>query len=106
MPQIKVIQFDGTENTIEASAGDSLMQNVVDNGVAGIDGDCGGSCACGTCHCFVDEQWRAAAGEADFMEESMLGMRPDREANSRLACQITVSDAMDGMVIRLPEYQM
>ena len=70
------------------------------------DADCGGACACGTCHCFVGEDWKAITGEADAMEESMLGMRPDKADNSRLSCQIEVSEAMDGMVVKLPEFQM
>lgn len=106
MPRIHLIEFNGQEHTIEAEAGDSLMQNVVSNGVPGIDGDCGGGCACGTCHCFIETEWQPATGDVDPMEESMLSMRPDRDGNSRLACQVTVTDAMDGMVVRLPEYQM
>ncbi len=106
MPTITLIEFSGTEHTIEAEVGKSLMQNALDNAVPGIDADCGGACACGTCHCFVGESWGDFAGEADPMEESMLNMRPDREALSRLSCQIEVSDSMEGMVVRLPEYQM
>lgn len=106
MPKIHLIEFSGVEHTIDAQAGESLMQNVVANGVPGIDGDCGGGCACGTCHCFIEAEWQAQTGTVDPMEEGMLSMRPDRAGNSRLACQITVSDAMDGMVVRLPEYQM
>ena len=74
--------------------------------VPGIDADCGGSCACGTCHCFIEEAWIEASGEADPIEEAMLGMRPDRTEGSRLSCQIEVTDDMNGMVVRLPEYQM
>lgn len=106
MPTITVIEFNGHDHTIEAQPGRSLMQNVLDNDVPGIDADCGGACACGTCHCFVPEEWQTVAGAADAMEESMLGMRPDRTGQSRLSCQIQVSDAMEGMVVRLPEYQM
>ena len=106
MPTITVIQHDGTDHTIDAQAGKTLMESVLDNAVPGIDADCGGACACGTCHCFVPEEWQAVAGDADPMEESMLGMRPDRADNSRLSCQIQVSNAMEGMVIRLPEFQM
>ena len=106
MPTITFIEFSGTEHAIDAEVGKSLMQNAVDIGVPGIDADCGGACACGTCHCFVGEAWTESAGEANPLEESMLSMRPDREASSRLSCQIDVSDAMEGMVVRLPEYQM
>jgi 2Fe-2S ferredoxin len=106
MPTITVIEFDGQDHTIEVQSGRTLMENVLESGVPGIDADCGGACACGTCHCFVAEDWREIAGEADPMEESMLGMRPDRIETSRLSCQIQVSDEMEGMVVRLPEFQM
>lgn len=106
MPTITLIDFGGTSHTIEAKSGKSLMLNAIDNAVPGIDADCGGACACGTCHCFVEENWLAATGESDAMEEAMLGMRPDREANSRLSCQIDVTDAMHGLVVHLPEFQM
>lgn len=106
MPKITLIEFNGREHVIEAEADKSLMQNAVDNMVPGIDADCGGACACGTCHCFVGDDWQEATGEGDAMEESMLGMRPDRESNSRLSCQIVVTESMDGMVVRLPEFQM
>ncbi|MFT7287271.1 MAG: 2Fe-2S ferredoxin [Halieaceae bacterium] len=106
MAKIHLIQFDGNVHTLEAAPGASLMQSVVDEGIPGIDGDCGGACACGTCHCFIEGDWQGTLGQVDAMEESMLSMRPDRADNSRLSCQITVSEEMDGMVVRLPEYQM
>ena len=106
MPSITLIEYNGQNHTIDAEVGKSLMQNALDNAVPGIDADCGGACACGTCHCFVDAQWQGPTGEADAMEEAMLGMRPDRTGDSRLSCQIEVTDAMDGMVVQLPEYQM
>ncbi len=106
MPSITLIEFSGTEHTIRAQAGKSLMQNALDNGVPGIDADCGGSCACGTCHVFVDPEWLAQTGQRTEMEEAMLGMRPDRADNSRLSCQIQVTDALDGLSVRLPEFQM
>jgi 2Fe-2S ferredoxin len=106
MPAITLIEFNGESHTIEAENGKSLMQNAIDQGVPGIDADCGGACACGTCHVFVDEAWLASSGEANALEDAMLGIRPDREDNSRLSCQIEVSDALDGMVVRLPEFQM
>jgi len=106
MPTITIIEHNGQDHTIEVQSGVSLMESVLANSVPGIDADCGGACACGTCHCFIAEDWSELAGNADPMEESMLGMRPDRTEASRLSCQIQVSDAMDGMVIRLPEYQM
>jgi 2Fe-2S ferredoxin len=106
MPRITLIEYNGTDHSIDAESGKSLMQNAVDNAVPGIDADCGGACACGTCHVFVPDDWRGATGEPDAMEDAMLGMRPDRAASSRLCCQIEVSDALDGLVVRLPEFQM
>lgn len=106
MPKITLIEFTGQSHTIEAEAGKTLMMNAVDSAVPGIDGDCGGAGACGTCHCYVDSDWQSVAGEADVLEESMLGMRPDRSVGSRLSCQIDVTADMDGMVVRLPEFQM
>ena len=106
MPSITLIEHNGTSHTIDAETGKSLMQNAVDNSIPGIDADCGGACACGTCHVFVEPTWLALSGEADGMEEAMLGMRPDRTEVSRLSCQIEVSDALNGMVVQLPEFQM
>ena len=106
MPKVTFVEFNGSEHQVDAENGKSLMQNAIDNGVPGIDADCGGACACGTCHCFVDGEWANTTGEVDFMEESMLAMRPDREDGSRLSCQIEVSDAHEGLVVRLPEFQM
>jgi 2Fe-2S ferredoxin len=106
MPKITLIEYNGQEHTIEAETGKSLMQNALDNIVPGIDADCGGACACGTCHCFIEEAWTETTGEATPMEEAMLGMRPDRADTSRLSCQVEVTDDMNGMVVRLPEYQM
>ena len=106
MPKITLVEFNGTDHTIEAESGKSLMLNAIDNGVPGIDADCGGACACGTCHVFLDAHWLAELGDTNPLEDSMLSMRPDREDSSRLSCQIEVTDAMDGMVVRMPEYQM
>ena len=106
MPTITLIEFSGERHTIDAEPGKSLMANAIDNAVPGIDADCGGACACGTCHCFVEGEWQTATGAANPMEASMLGMRPDRAENSRLSCQIDVTPEMDGLVVRLPEYQM
>lgn len=106
MPKITLIEYGGASHTLDAETGISLMQNAFNNSVPGIDADCGGACACGTCHVFVDGSWLSAVGEADAMEEAMLGMRPDRTEVSRLSCQIKVTDALDGLVVRLPEFQM
>jgi 2Fe-2S ferredoxin len=81
------------------------MRGAVDNGVPGIDADCGGQCACATCHVFVDEAWSARTGSPDEQEESMLSFAATAQPNSRLSCQITVNGELDGLVVRLPEAQ-
>lgn len=106
MPTVTLIEHNGTAHTIDAKCGISLMQNAIDNAVPGIDADCGGACACGTCHVVVDADWFPATGAMDAMEEAMLGMRPDSGDTSRLSCQIEVTDELDGLVVQLPEFQM
>ncbi len=106
MPQITFVAFDGEKFLIEAESGLSLMENALNHSVPGIDADCGGACSCGTCHCFVLEQWQTISGHASEEENGMLEMRPDRAPNSRLSCQINVTEALDGMVVNLPEFQM
>ena len=106
MGQLTFIEHDGTEHTVELESGKSLMQHATDNMVPGIDADCGGECACGTCHVIVDADWFAQTGAVNPEEKQMLEMTPEGAKTSRLACQIPVSDALDGMVVRLPEFQM
>ncbi len=106
MGKITFIEHDGTEHLAEIEEGKSLMQAALDNGVPGIDADCGGSCACGTCHVIVDAQWLAKTGSATEAEEQMLDLTPEKAASSRLSCQVQLSELMDGMVVRLPEFQM
>jgi len=106
MPKVTLIEHNGTSHTIDAETGISLMQNAIDNAVPGIDADCGGACACGTCHVLVEADWFAATGDVDAMEEAMLGMRPDRTEVSRLSCQIEMTEELEGLVVRLPEFQM
>ena len=105
MPKITYIQPDGTENVVEAKAGWSVMEGAIKNRVRGIDADCGGACACATCHVYVDEAWREKTGTPSAMEESMLDFAEDVRPESRLSCQIKVTDALDGLVVRLPESQ-
>ena len=106
MPKITIIEFDGTEHAIAAKSGESLMEAAIGANIPGIDGDCGGSCACGTCHVFVDHNWVRALPGTEEIESEMLNTRPDAQDNSRLACQITLSEALDGLTISLPEMQM
>ena len=106
MPTITYIEFDGTRHAIDAQPGSTVMHTAIDNGVPGIDADCGGECSCATCHVIVTDEWIEVVGRPHEMEESMLDLNPERMANSRLSCQIEVSDAIDGLVVRLPEFQM
>ena len=105
MAKITYIEFDGTVHTVEVKTGLSVMEGAGKNNVPGIDADCGGACACATCHVYVDEVWREKTGEASAMEESMLDFADEVQPNSRLSCQIRVTDTLDGLVVRLPEAQ-
>ncbi|HPA37496.1 MAG TPA: 2Fe-2S iron-sulfur cluster-binding protein [Phenylobacterium sp.] len=105
MAKITYIEHDGKEHVIDVKAGLTVMEGAVKNNVPGIDADCGGACACATCHVYVDEAWLAKTGDKSAMEESMLDFAENVEGNSRLSCQIKVSDDLDGLVVRLPESQ-
>jgi 2Fe-2S ferredoxin len=105
MPQVTFIAFNGQRHDVEVPAGLSLMRAAVDNNVPGIDGDCGGQCACATCHVFVDPAWTGRTGLRTSHEEEMLNFAAELRDNSRLACQITVTDALDGLVVAMPEGQ-
>ncbi|QTN20024.1 2Fe-2S iron-sulfur cluster binding domain-containing protein [Brevundimonas sp. AJA228-03] len=105
MARVTYIEHDGHEHVVEVKSGLSVMEGAVRNNVPGIDADCGGACACATCHVYVDEAWRDRAGKASAMEESMLDFAEAVEPNSRLSCQIRVSDALDGLIVRLPANQ-
>lgn len=106
MPRIIFIEHDGTEHEIDAQSGLSLMNAAVDNLVPGIDADCGGECSCATCHVVVKDAWMAKVGQPNDREESMLDLNPEREANSRLSCQVAVTDELDGLTVDVPEFQM
>ena len=106
MPTITYIEFDGTHHAIDGKPGSTVMQTAIDNGVPGIDADCGGECSCATCHVIVSDDWIDIVGRPHEMEESMLDLNPERDANSRLSCQIEVTDAINGLVVQLPEFQM
>lgn len=105
MPKIKFIEHDGAENVVEVETGISVMNAAIDNMVPGIDADCGGECSCATCHVVVDDDWINVVGKPGAQEESMLDLNPDREENSRLSCQIPVTEEIDGLVVKLPEFQ-
>ncbi|MDN2568272.1 (2Fe-2S)-binding protein [Aquibium sp. A9E412] len=105
MTKISIVAFDGTTFDIDAENGSSVMENAIKNAVPGIEAECGGACACATCHVYVDEAWTEAVGQPEPMEEDMLDFAYDVRPNSRLSCQIKVSDALDGLVVRVPERQ-
>ncbi len=105
MPKITYITFSGKEHRIEAPLGSTVMENAVKNQVPGIEAECGGACACATCHVYVDSAWKQAAGAPEPMEEDMLDFAYDVRSESRLSCQITMTDALDGLVVRIPERQ-
>lgn len=106
MPKITFIEHDGSEHTVEGEIGLSVMRAAIDNLVPGIDADCGGECSCATCHVYVDAGWMDKVGQAGEREESMLDLNPERESNSRLSCQIPVTEDLDGLVVTVPEFQM
>jgi 2Fe-2S ferredoxin len=105
MAKITYIEHTGEEHTIDVKPGQSVMEGAVKNNIPGIDADCGGACACATCHVYVDEAWREKTGEQSAMEESMLDFAEAVKPNSRLSCQIKVTEALDGLVVRMPENQ-
>jgi ferredoxin, 2Fe-2S len=105
MPRITFVAFDGTPHTVDAKMGDSLMQTAIKNAVPGIDADCGGACACATCHVYVEQTWVDRVGQVSELEASMLDFAQTVRANSRLSCQIKVVEALDGLIVSVPESQ-
>jgi len=106
MGTITFVEYDGTPHDVDLVDGSSLMELGRRNGVPGIDGDCGGEASCGTCHVIVDHTWIATTGTRSDEESQMLEMSPECEPNSRLACQLQASPSLDGLRVRLPEFQM
>ncbi len=105
MAKITYIDTTGTRHEVEAENGSTVMENAIRNGVPGIEAECGGACACATCHVYVDEAFTAVVGSPEPMEEDMLDFAFDVRPNSRLSCQIRVRDALDGLVVTVPERQ-
>ena len=105
MPKITYIDTADTARTVDAEIGATVMETAIRNAVPGIEAECGGACACATCHVYVDEAWQAKTGEASPMEQDMLDFAFDVRPNSRLSCQIKVSDDLDGLVVTTPERQ-
>jgi 2Fe-2S ferredoxin len=105
MARITFIQNDGTERVVEAEPGMTVMEAAVKNSIPGIAAECGGACACATCHVYVDQTWLPKLEPMQEMEKTMLDFAEAVETNSRLSCQIKVSDALDGFTVRMPKSQ-
>ncbi|EAQ04209.1 iron-sulfur cluster-binding protein [Pseudooceanicola batsensis HTCC2597] len=107
MAKITYIEHNGTEHVVEVATGMTVMEGARDNGIPGIEADCGGACACSTCHVYVAPEWVDKLPEREDMEEDMLDFayEPD-PTRSRLTCQIKVTEALDGLVVQMPEKQI
>jgi ferredoxin, 2Fe-2S len=105
MPRIIFIGHDGVEHVVEAELETSLMKAAVNRMVPGVDGDCGGACACATCHVYVDPAWAGRTGVPDEIEKEMLEFVSEPAENSRLSCQIDITAELDGLTVRLPKQQ-
>ena len=105
MTKLTFIGHDGTKHDVDAENGSTVMENAIKNQIPGIDAECGGACACATCHVYIAEDWVAATGKAEPMEEDMLDFAFDVRDESRLSCQIKVTEALDGLVVQVPERQ-
>ena len=104
---VKIIykDFEGTAREVDAKVGETVMETAIKNGIPGIDADCGGACACATCHVYVDAAFMEKVGKPEDMEQSMLDFAENVAENSRLSCQIQVSDDLEGLTITTPEAQ-
>ncbi|WP_372747131.1 2Fe-2S iron-sulfur cluster-binding protein [Litorivivens sp.] len=106
MIEVKFIEHSGEVHEVTAESGASLMQAALNNSVPGIDADCGGGCACGTCHVIVSPEWIDKVGSPNETEAIMLQMTPEGCERSRLSCQLQLNDELNGLVVELPEFQM
>ena len=105
MPKIIYVEVNGTEHEVDVPVGTNIMQGAVNHLVPGIEGDCGGLCACGTCHVYIPKEWQSVCGSADELELGMLEFAFDVTESSRLSCQIEVSEEMEGMRVEMPARQ-
>lgn len=105
MPRVRFISHSGQLHEVEVPVGTTLMRAATDHGVPGIDGDCGGQCACATCHVYIGAPWSGLTGARTQTEHDMLNFSAGLQDTSRLGCQITLTDAMDGIEVHLPEGQ-
>ena len=106
MPKITYIEHNGKTHTIDVAKGLSVMEGAVQNNIPGIDADCGGGMACATCHVYVNEEWLDKLPNKEDGEEDMLDMAFEPKQNSRLSCQLTISDELDGLVVNIPSKQV
>jgi 2Fe-2S ferredoxin len=105
MVKITYIDSKGTSRTVEGEVGSTVMETAIKHGVPEIEAECGGACACATCHVHVDKAWAEKTGAPSPMEEDMLDFAYDVQPTSRLSCQIKVSEELDGLIVRTPERQ-
>lgn len=107
MPKVIYVQFDGSQQSADVPVGENVMRGALYNGIEGIAGECGGAPSCATCHCYVDDEWTARVGgpaneaESELLEAAASEVRP----TSRLSCQIVMTEALDGLIVHLPETQ-
>ena len=105
MPKITYLEHNGKSHAVEVPKELSVMEGAVQNNIPGIDADCGGSCACATCHVYVDEKWFDKLQKKESAEEDMLDMAFEPKKLSRLSCQITTTEELDGLVVKMPSKQ-
>jgi 2Fe-2S ferredoxin len=105
MAKITFVLSDGTRHEVAAKVGTTVMRAAVDNAIAGIEAECGGQCACATCHVYVDAEWTVLTGTPSEIEEDMLDFAYEVRARSRLSCQIVVTEEMDGLIVHVPGRQ-
>ena len=105
MPQITFIDVDGSSQEVHADSGTNVMQAAIDNGVDGIAAECGGACSCATCHVYITQDWINKLEPAGDIEEKLIEHAVDPKENSRLSCQIIISDELDGLVVEIPASQ-
>ena len=105
MPKVTYIDFQGNTKTIEVENGLTVMEGAIQNNIPGIDADCGGSMACATCHVYVEEKWFDKIKKAEEAEEDMIDMAFEPKKNSRLSCQIIISEELDGLTVTTPSKQ-
>ena len=105
MPKLTIVAFDGTKFELDVASGSTVMENAVKNSVPGVEAECGGACACATCHVYIDDSWSEKVGAPDVMEEDMLDFAYGQKPTSRLSCQVKMTDDLDGLVVHVPERQ-